>query len=423
VTEEGLLSDEFVRQLTAVGEVDILVGVPTLNNRATVERVIDAILVGLVKYYPRERNVLINTDGGSKDGTPEMVQGASVPDFRTVFASNPLRTMHIVSGHYPGIQGQGGALRMILAAADLLGAKACAVISPELQSITPEWMEALFRPVLRERFDFVVPIYERRRFDGLLVKNMLHPLIRATYGYRIEEPVGRELAISGRLARHFLENESGREDFLRFGAYAWMTTTAMAGEYQICQSFVGPRIEASRRPALDLTTTIQEIVGAVFRCMEMHQPYWVSRLGSKDVPTFGFQPMLDLDPVRVDRKRMFLMFKNGVDQLGSVLEKILSASTLQGIQEISKMEEKRFRFPDELWTKTVYEFASSHHHSVINRDHVLQALTPLYRGRVSSFISENLRADTKEVESKLELLRLEYERLKPYLIESWNRQT
>ncbi len=423
MTEESLLSDEFVRQLTAVGEVDVLVGIPTLNNRATVERVIDALLVGLVKYYPRERSVLINPDGGSNDGTTEAVQGASIPDFRTVLASSPLRTMHVVSGHYPGVQGQGGALRMALAAADLLGAKACALISPDLQSITPEWMEALIRPVLKEKFDFVAPIYERRRFDGLLVKNMLHPLIRAAYGYRIEEPVGTELAFSGRLARYFLEHDSGREDFLRFGAYAWLTTTAMAGEYRVCQSFVGPRVEASKRSGLDLTRAIQEIGGAVFRCMEIHQPYWISRQGSQSVPTFGFQPILDLDPVRVDRRRMFQMFKSGVDQLGSVLEKILSSSTLQSIRKISKLEEKHFHFPDELWAKTVYEFASSHHRSVINRDHLLQALAPLYRGRVSAFILENLRADAQEVESKLESLRLEYERLKPYLIESWNRQT
>ena len=120
---------------------------------------------------------------------------------------------------------------------------------------------------------------------------------------------------------------------------------------------------------------------------------------------------------------MFQMFRSGVDELGSVLEKILSPSTLPAIQEISKLEENRFHFPEELWTKTVYEFASSHHRSVINRDHLLQALTPLYRGRVSSFISENLRAGAKEVEGRLESLRQEFERLKPYLIESWNRQT
>jgi len=423
LTEESLLSDEFVRQLTAVGEVDILAGVPTLNNRATVERVIDAILVGLAKYYPRERSVLINPDGGSKDGTTDAVKAASVPDFRTALAANPLRTMHVVSAHYPAVQGQAGGLRMIFAAADLLRAKACALISPDLESMTPEWVDALIRPVLKENLDFVAPVYQRRRFDGLLVKNMLHPLIQAAYGYRIEEPIGRELAFSGRLATHFLEQDSAREDFLRFGAYAWMTTTAMAGGYRVGQSFLGPRVEASKRSALDLNTTIREVGGAMFRCMEIHQPYWVSRQGSQDVPTFGFQPVLDLDPVRIDRKRMFQMFRSGVDELSSVLEKILSASTLKAIQEISMLEERRFLFPDELWTKTVYEFASSYHRSVINRDHLLQALTPLYRGRVSSFIQENLRAGPQEVENRLESLRVEFERLKPYLIECWNRQT
>ena len=423
MTEESLLPDEFVSQLTAVSEVDILVGVPTLNNRATIERVVDAILVGLVKYYPRNRSVLINPDGGSNDGTPDVVQTASIPDFRTLLGSNPLRTIQVVSAHYPGVQGQGGALRMIFAAADLLRAKACALISPDLESMTPEWIDALVRPVLKENLDFVAPVYQRRRFDGLLVKNVVHPLIQAVYGYRVEEPIGRELGFSGRLAAHLLEQDSGREDLLRVGAYPWMTTTAMAGGYHVCQSFVGPRIEASRRSGPDLNTTIREVAGALFRCMEIHQPYWVSRQGSQDIFTFGFRPVLDLDPIRIDRKRMFQMFRNGVDQLGSVLEKILSQSTLQAIQAISKLEEKLFNFPNELWAKAVYEFASSHHRSVINRDHLLQALTPLYRGRISSFILENLRADAQEVERKLESLRQEYERLKPYLIESWDKQT
>jgi len=421
LTEETILSDDFVRQLTAVGEVDILVGVPTLNNRSTVERVIDAILVGLVKYYPRERSVLINPDGGSKDGPVEAVQAASIPDFRPLLASNPLRTMHVVSAHYPGVQGQGEALPMIFAAADLLGAKACALISPDLESMTPEWIDALIRPVLKENLDFVAPVYQRRPFDGLLVKNMLRPLIQAIYGYRIEEPIGRELTFSGRLAAHLLQ-APGRKDLLRFDIYAWLTTTAIAGGYRVCQSFLGPRVEASKRSGLDLNTTIREIAGSLFHCMEIHQPYWVSRQGSQDVSSFGFQPVLDLDPVRIDRKRMFQMFSSGVDQLGSILQKILSASTLQAIQEISKREEKDFHFSDELWAKTVYEFASSYHRSVINRDHLLQALTPLYRGRVSSFISENLRAGAQEVERRLESLRQEYEGLKPYLIESWNRQ-
>jgi hypothetical protein len=49
LAEETFLSDEFVRKLTAVGEVDILVGVPTFNNRGTIEQVVNAIQLGLVQ--------------------------------------------------------------------------------------------------------------------------------------------------------------------------------------------------------------------------------------------------------------------------------------------------------------------------------------------------------------------------------------
>ena len=49
MAEETFLSDDFVRKLTAVGEVDILVGVPTFNNRDTIEQVVNAVQLGLVK--------------------------------------------------------------------------------------------------------------------------------------------------------------------------------------------------------------------------------------------------------------------------------------------------------------------------------------------------------------------------------------
>jgi hypothetical protein len=49
VADESLLSDDLLRQLMATGHVDILVGVPTLNNAATVVDVVrsgrDAVTV------------------------------------------------------------------------------------------------------------------------------------------------------------------------------------------------------------------------------------------------------------------------------------------------------------------------------------------------------------------------------------------
>ena len=107
MAEEIFLSDEFIRKLTAVGEVDILVGVPTLNNRRTIEQVVNAIQLGLVKYFPRERAVLINPDGGSNDGTPDVVRSSSIADFRTLLSLSPLRTIHRITTTYGSVDGSG----------------------------------------------------------------------------------------------------------------------------------------------------------------------------------------------------------------------------------------------------------------------------------------------------------------------------
>jgi glucosylglycerate synthase len=70
----------------------------------------------------------------------------------------------------------------------------------------------------------------------------------------------------------------------------------------------------------------------------------------------------------------------------------------------------------------VYEFAASHHKEVINRDHIIQALAPLYRGRAYTFLVENRDASSEQVEQNVEGLCHTFERLKPYLLEQWNRK-
>ena len=392
VTDESLLTDDFLRQITAAGEVDILVGVPTLNNHDTIARVISAIRVGFVKYFPRERAALVNVDGGSKDGTQEIVRSTAVPDFRAFLASSPLRTMHTLTTSYGAMQGKGGALHVILATAELLRAKVCAIVSPDLESLTPEWIEALTRPIYREGFDFLAPIYQRHRFDGLLISHILSPLVAAAYGCEIEEPLGGELAFSGRLASHYLSQDAWQLDLMRSAPEIWMVTTALVGEYRLCQAFLGPKVHTANPASPDLAVTIQQVVGALFSCLEAHQSYWMTHEGIRSVPAFGFQYDLDLQPIRVNRKRMLNTFLHGVAELASILEAALSPQTLQQIQAIAKLDGEGFSFPDDLWVKTVYEFAGAFHRSVINRDHLLQALTPLYLGRINSFLSENQRS-------------------------------
>src|SRR5262249_33664157 len=161
---------------------------------------------------------------------------------------------------------------------------------------TPEWIEGLVRPVYKEKFDFVSPIYHRQKFDGLLVKNVLAPLVRGVYGCNIREPVGGEFCFSGRLAGRYLEQDVWHNDLMSAGVGLWMTTTAIVGGFRLGQSFLGPRIHQSR-PKEDLVQTIRGVVGDLFRCLENQESYWISQAKPQVVPEFGFQYGIALEPI------------------------------------------------------------------------------------------------------------------------------
>jgi hypothetical protein len=105
--------------------------------------------------------------------------------------------------------------------------------------------------------------------------------------------------------------------------------------------------------------------------------------------------------------------------LETVFHSILSESTLAELQRIARSDEADFQYPAELWVKTVYEFAVSYRKSVISRDHIIQALAPLFRGRALAFLTENRNGSAEDVENNVEGLCLEFERLKPYLLQMW----
>jgi hypothetical protein len=418
LAEETLLTDDFLRQLINVGEVDILVGLPTHNNAKTIEPVIRAIQTGILQCFPRERAVIVNADGGSQDRTPELIVGASIDDVWSVSKVYALRTLHSITTRYASSPEPGTALRTILAAADLLHAKACVVFSPDSTTIEPDWLQRLVRPVYNDNFDLVSPIYRRQKFEGALIRNLLYPMTRAIYGYRVREPYASEFAISGRLASDFLNKESWNDESSRLGAEIHLTIAALTGTYRVCQSFLGPKAQQDRG-ASDLVAAMRRTVGALFSSLDSDFPLWSAVTGSQPVPTVGAQSDVMLEPVRVNRKRLREMFATGVAQLEPVFRSILSESTLSELQRIATLEVREFNYPADLWAKTVFEFAASYHKSVISRDHIVQALVPLYRGRTLTFLLENRDGSGEDIERNLESLCGDFERLKPYLLEVW----
>ncbi len=418
MAEESFLADDFLRQLINVGEVDILVGLPTHNNAKTIGSIVRTIQSDILRCFPRERAVIINADGGSRDGTPELVTGVSIDDVRPASNLYALRTLHSISTRYATSPSSGVALRTILAAAELLRAKACVVMSPESANLESEWLSKLLRPIHRDGFDLVTPTYGRHKFEGLLITNLLYPMVRALYGVRIREAYTPEFGFSGRLGSQFLGQNVWNDGADGGGVELRFTLAAITGGYRICQSFLGDKDHIERRGA-DLVPALRQTAGALFSALEADFPVWSSVAGSQSVPTTGADQKVLLEPVRVNRKRLREMFSTGVSELDSVFQSILSPSTLAELRQIAHLGEVGFHYPAELWVRTVYEFAASYQKSVISRDHIIQALAPLFRGRAFTFVTENRNASADDVENNIEGLCLEFEQLKPYLLQIW----
>ncbi len=418
MAEETLLSDEFLRQLINVGEVDVLIGLPTHNNAKTIEPVLRAIQTGILKCFPRERAVIINADGGSRDETRELVMKASIDDVWSASKAYALRTLHAISAEYAPTPEPGTALRAILAAADLLRAKACVLISPDATTIEPDWLQRLINPVYKDNFDLVCPIYRRQKFEGVLMRNLLYPMMRAIYGYGIREPYASDFAISGRLATDFLGNDIWNDEWGKTGAEVSITIAAITGKYRVCQSFLGTKAPTSRQ-ASDVVAAMRRTVGALFSSLDVNFPLWSTIATSQPVPTFGSQSEITPEPARINRKLLHESFADGVAQLEPVFRSILSPSTVSELQQIAAGDVTQFHYPADVWARTVFEFAASYHKSVISRDHIIQALVPLYRGRTLSFLLENRDDAGDDMEKSVEAVCGEFERLKPYLLEMW----
>jgi glucosylglycerate synthase len=424
VAEDTFLGDDLLRQLMSVGEVDLLVAIPSFNNANTIGQTVQVIEESYQQNFIRDRVVILNVDGGSTDHTMDVV--ASVDGRKAIGRRGltSLRTVHRVTAQYAKSPSPGMALRTVLATADLLHARSCAIISPTTVSVDTSWIANLLRPAYRQDFDFVAPLYARNKYQGLLARLLLYPMSRAIFGKRVRELYCEEWSFSGRLAMQCLGQDVWNDDAVRARPEAWMGINAICSDLKCCQSFLGPKVLSPVATTQDIVEAVRQTVGNLFWCLENYESQWLNRSGSEPVPTFGPEHEFTEDGRVSNQEKIFELFRTGVTELDSVLASILAPDTYAQIKEISTHAPDKFRFDSELWVKTAYEFAASYHRpGVLTRGHVVQALVPLYRGRMYSFLVEHAESSADEVEADSEALCVEFERQKPYLVQMWKGET
>ncbi len=440
-------------EITRLGKADIMVGIPSFKNAATIGYVVRAAQAGLVQYFPDLHPVVVNADAGSPDGTGRVVIETEPPDYiEQILLVRPTNRLERVSLTYPeidGVGGKGAALRTIFEMAAALEVQALVVVDSDLRSIVPEWIELLAGPILKGGYDFVSPLYARYKFDGTITNTVTYPLTRALYGHRIRQPIGGDFGVSGDLVKHYLSLDDWTPDISKFGIDIWMTTSALAGGFAVCQTRLGAKIHDPKDPGSDLGPMFRQVVGTILRLADRYSDHWLPITGSHDVPAYGFERIIDPPPLEVNTLRLLSEFHAGSLTLADTWRSMLAPATVATVLELAAeagrlgdhaqsrlgiggdvasttattremaQEVAAFHFPDDVWARVIYDLVVAARLRPADVESMVAALVPIYFGRVGSFVVENRDVTTTQAEDRVERQAREFELLKPYLIQRW----
>lgn len=396
--------------------VDLVVALTSYNDVKSIGAVARAVRDGVARAFASRPVRYVLADTGSTDGTREAMREIVGAEALVEVAYE--RGPQLGELPYHGLQGRAAALRAIMQTAHGLGARATVVLDAGLQGVRPEWIDQLLTPVLAGEFDYVSPYYERRVNEGAITKGIVYPMARALYGVRLRQPAGTEFACSGRLIDHYLQQSFWDAEHASVGIDLWLALAAAAGEYRTCEAMLGARGGSSRVAPSDPSTTLAQVVGALFVDVEHNVDAWQRARRSHAVPVFG--DVADPgpgSPIEVDG--LLESFRLGYRELREIWTWALPPRTIVELRKMTEAGSDRFRFDDRLWASIVYDFALGHFLRVMPRDHLLRSLTPLYTGWLASFVLQMRDASHAEVEARVEQLCVAFEAEKRHLISRW----
>ena len=413
----SLLSDDLLRHLMAAGQTDVLIGIPTLNNAATLEPVLSALHQAVAEGLAQYRVLVVNSDGGSQDGTQALVGLSARSHTATLLASHSLRTMHRIAAPYHGMPGKRAAIRTLLAAADLLQVRAVAIIDPAASSPSAEVYRVLLLAALDSKADFVAPSPARDPREGPFVTQVVRPMIAGVFGASFEDPLAEEFTASGRFAADVLRCTAWEAEPLRAGVDIWLRAHALAGGFRTVEVTTAPRPRSAAAAQATLRDVVQQVLPAVWTCLDVYAAQWgtgsTAAWPEQMGPPQGLSP-----PPQWELREMERAFQSAAVDLGPVWRNILPGPLVDALM-LAAAETETPRFPDAVWADVLVEFALAWRARRVRVDDLTSSFAPIYLGRAAAFLRETRGAHASEARARLDELVRHIQLRRQRLQEAW----
>jgi hypothetical protein len=413
----SLLSDDLLRHLMAAGQTDVLIGIPTLNNAATLEPVLSALHQAVAEGLAHSRVLVVNSDGGSHDGTQALIGLAARSRTATLLASHSLRTMHRIAAPYHGLPGKRAAIRTLFAAADLLQVGAVAIIDPAASSPSADVYRALLLAVVEGSADFVAPSPLRDPREGPFVTQVVRPLIAGTFGASFADPLAEEFAASGRFAADILRCQMWDAEPLRAGVDIWLKAHALANGFKTTEVTTAPRPRSPAAAQATLRDVVQQVLPAVWTCLDAYAQQWAegtpAAWPSQTVLSHGAAAILHWD-----LGEMTAAFRTAANDLEPVWRSILPGPMVD-VLTLAAAGSDTSRLGEPLWADVLVEFALAWRARRMRADDLTASFAPIYLGRAAAFLDETRSLDAASARTRVDDLVRHVQQRRERLQEAW----
>lgn len=203
--------------------LDIVIGVPALNEQTTIKDVISVLDGGLQKYYSKKRSLIILLDSNSEDETVK------------IFNSTRLSTPKLVIKNIE--HGKGRNIINLLDFSIKNNAKCICMVDADIKNIKKNWVFKLINPILNDNADFVTPIYKRGKFAGNITNLICRPMLYGLCGLFVHQPIGGDFSFNTKYATSLLNKIKSSKAYIKsiiygFGIDMFMTCQCLSEGYK-----------------------------------------------------------------------------------------------------------------------------------------------------------------------------------------------
>ncbi len=353
-------------------KIDVIVGIPSYNEAATIGFVAEQASEGLAHYFPDKKSIIVNVDNHSSDKTKEAFLNSKT-SVKKKYISTP-----------KDVRGKGHNFLNLFKYAVEVDADIIIVVDADLKSINKDWMDLLGRPV-KDGYDFVTPLYTRHQFDGSITNHICYPTVFGLLNHDIRQPIGGDFAMSSKLVKHLLE-QKWTGCIKQYGIDIFLTMNAILGDFKICQTSLGRKVHNASAPKLGVM--FEQVIESLLDILVANKEKWMTGGNIEDIikpKIYGDASMPEPQGLEIDVHDLKEKCSASYKEYLPYIQEVLGPYAVSRIGNMFRMD--FFNLDVLLWTQIFYNLVYRYDNirDESDKKKIINTLKPLYFARSLTF--------------------------------------